>query len=196
MKNITKEQKDQTKVISFQIFHDFTDGVSINDLVDKFNESCPEGWKIKISRVNFWLLELPYKIIFDLIDKDKDTKITAEELGPALRACGASPSQQELEMAIQSSGDKSNLINFEKFIDLYEKLINNQDSEEDIIDELKKLDKNGNGNITVNDLKNLLANFGEVLTKEEIDDIIQESNADKSGNINIENFAKILLGKI
>ena len=136
------------------------------------------------------------KIIFDLIDKDKDTKITAEELGPALRACGASPSQQELEMAIQSSGDKSNLITFEKFIDIYEKLINNQDSEEDIIDELKKLDKNGNGNITVNDLKNLLANFGEVLTKEEIDDIIQESNADKSGNINIENFAKILLGKI
>jgi len=67
MKNITKEQKDQTKVISFQIFHDFTDGVSINDLVDKFNESCPEGWKIKISSVNFWLLELPYKIIFDLI---------------------------------------------------------------------------------------------------------------------------------
>ena len=136
------------------------------------------------------------KIIFDLIDKDKDTKITAEELGPALRACGASPSQQELEMAIQSSGDKSNLINFEKFIDLYEKLINNQDSEEDIINELKKLDKNGNGTITVNDLKNLLTNFGEVLTKEEIDDIIQESNADKSGNINIENFAKILLGKI
>ncbi len=136
------------------------------------------------------------KIIFDLIDKDKDTKITGEELGPALRACGASPSQQELEMAIQSSGDNSNLINFEKFIDLYEKLINNQDSEEDIINELKKLDKTGNGTITVNDLKNLLTNFGDVLTKEEIDDIIQESKADKSGNINIENFAKILLGKI
>ena len=136
------------------------------------------------------------KIIFDLIDKDKDTKISPEELGPALRACGASPSQQELEMLIQSSGDNSNLITFEKFIDIYEKLINNQDSEEDIINELKKLDKNGTGNITVKDLKSLLTNFGEVLTKEEIDDVIQESNADKSGNINIEKFAKILLGKI
>ena len=136
------------------------------------------------------------KIIFDLIDKDKDTKISPEELGPALRSCGASPSQQELEMLIQSSGDNSNLITFEKFIDIYEKLINNQDSEEDIINELKKLDKNGTGNITVKDLKNLLTNFGEVLTKEEIDDVIQESNADKSGNINIEKFAKILLGKI
>ena len=136
------------------------------------------------------------KIIFDLIDKDKDTKISPEELGPALRVCGASPSQQELEMVIQSSGDQSNLITFEKFIDIYEKLINNQDSEDDIINELKKLDKNGTGNITVNDLKSLLANYGEVLTKEEIDDIIQEANADKSGNINIEKFGKILLGKM
>ena len=136
------------------------------------------------------------KIIFDLIDKDKDTKITSEELGPALRVCGASPSQQELEMAIQSAGDKSNLITFEKFLDIYEKLINNQDSEEDIINELKKLDKNESGNITVNELKNLLANYGDDLTKEEIDDVIQEANADKSGNINIEKFAKILLGKI
>ena len=132
------------------------------------------------------------KIIFDLIDKDKDAKINSEELGPALRVCGASPSQQELDMLI----DNSNLITFEKFIDIYEKLINNQDSEDDIINELKKLDKNGTGNITVNDLKNLLVNFGEVLTKEEIDDVIQEANADKSGNINIEKFAKILLGKV
>ena len=136
------------------------------------------------------------KIIFDLIDKDKDTKITPEELGPALRVCGASPSQQELEMAIQSSGDKSNLINFEKFIDIYEKLINNQDSEEDIINELKKLDKNGSGNITVKDLRSLLANYGDVLTKEEVDDVVQEANADKNGSINIEKFAKILLGKM
>ena len=136
------------------------------------------------------------KIIFDLIDKDKDTKITPEELGPALRVCGASPSQQELEMAIQGSGDQSNLINFEKFIDIYEKLINNQDSEEDIINELKKLDKNGNGTITVNDLRNLLANYGDVLTKEDVDDVVQEANADKNGKINIEKFAKILLGKM
>ena len=99
-------------------------------------------------------------------------------------------------MAIQSSGDKSNLINFEKFIDIYEKLINNQDSEEDIINELKKLDKNGSGNITVKDLRSLLANYGDVLTKEEVDDVVQEANADKNGNINIEKFAKILLGKM
>ena len=69
MKNISKEQKDQTKTISFQIFQDFTDGANIKDLVDKFNKSCPEGWKMKISSSRFWVLELPYKIIFDLIEE-------------------------------------------------------------------------------------------------------------------------------
>lgn len=69
MKNITEEQKDQAIDINFQIFQDFENGVSINDLVDKFNKSCPEGWNIKIISVKFWVLELPYKIIFDLIEE-------------------------------------------------------------------------------------------------------------------------------
>ena len=69
MKYISKEQKDQTKTISFQIFQDFTDGANIKDLVDIFNKSCPEGWKIKISSSKYWVLEFPYKIIFDLIEE-------------------------------------------------------------------------------------------------------------------------------
>ena len=40
-----------------------------------------------------------------------------------------------------------------------------------------------------------MANYGDVLTKEEIDDVILEANPDKNGNINIDKFAKILLGK-
>lgn len=68
-KNITNEQKDQTFSINFQIFQDFTDGDNIKDLVDKFNNSCPEGWKIKINSVKFWILEFPYKIIIDLIEE-------------------------------------------------------------------------------------------------------------------------------
>ena len=39
------------------------------DLVDKFNSTCPEGWKIKISSTKFWILVFPYKIIFDLIEE-------------------------------------------------------------------------------------------------------------------------------
>ena len=137
------------------------------------------------------------KIVFDLLDKDKDTKITTKELGDALRVCGAAPSQQQLEMIIQGleeSGD--NLISFEKFLVYFEKFINSQDSEEDIIKEFKKMDRLGNGTISEKDLRNLMSNYGNALSQGEIEDIIQEANVDENGYINIEKFTKVLLGNI
>ena len=114
------------------------------------------------------------KIVFDMLDKDKDTKITTKELGNALRISGAAPSQQELEMIIQGLEESgNNLITFEKFLALFEKLINNQDSEEDIINEFKKMDKIGNGTISEKDLRDLMSNYGNALTQDEIEDVIQ-----------------------
>ena len=137
------------------------------------------------------------KIVFDMLDKDKDTKITTKELGNALRISGAAPSQQELEMIIQGLEESgNNLITFEKFLALFEKLINNQDSEEDIINEFKKMDKIGNGTISEKDLRDLMSNYGNALTQDEIEDVIQEANVAQNGYINIENFTKILLGNI
>ena len=136
------------------------------------------------------------KIIFDMLDKDKDTKITTKELGDCLRICGAAPSQQELEMIIQElEENNNNLISFDKFLVFYEKILSNQDSEEDIINELKKLDKKGNGTISEKDLRDLMKNYGNALSQNEIQDIIQEANV-QNGYINIERFAKILLGNI
>ena len=131
------------------------------------------------------------KIIFDLIDKDKDGKLSNDDLGDALRVCGAAPSQQEIEMILQANGN--DLIPFEKFISYYEQVMHSQESEEEIINEFKKMDKTGKGTISINDLKNLLSNYGNTLTKEEVDFIIQESKAE-GGLINIEKFTKILLG--
>ena len=137
------------------------------------------------------------KIIFDMFDKDRDTKITTNELGDCLRVCGAAPSQQELEMIIQNLEENSNqYISFDKFLVLLEKLLENQDSEEDIINEFKKLDKLGNGTISEQDLRQLMSNYDNALSSEEIEDIIQEANVDQNGYINIEKFTKVLLGNI
>ena len=58
------------------------------------------------------------------------------------------------------------------------------------------MDKNGNGTISEKDLRDLMSNYGNALTEDEIEDIIQEANVDRNGYINIEKFAKILLGNI
>ena len=42
------------------------------------------------------------KIVFDMFDKDKDGKITTNELGDVMRILGAAPSQIELEETIKA----------------------------------------------------------------------------------------------
>ena len=71
-----------------------------------------------------------------------------------------------------------------------------QDSEEDLIDEFKKLDVEGNGKITESALRNLMSNYENALSSEEIEEIIQEAHVDDDGNIDYAKFVKVLLGKI
>ena len=137
------------------------------------------------------------KIIFDMFDSNRDSKITTKELGDCLRICGAAPSQQELDMIIKNLEDNKNeYIPFEKFLVILEKLLQNQDTEEDIINAFKKLDKLDNGTINEEDLRNLMSNYENPLNSQEIEDIIQEANVDENGYINIQRFVKLLLGNI
>ena len=137
------------------------------------------------------------KIIFEFFDSDKDSRITTKELGDCLRVCGAAPNEQELQMIINGLEENENIyISFEKFLVILEQILQNQDSEEDIINELKKLDKMNNGTISEVDLRQLMAGYQNALSPEEIEEILQESHVDENGYINIENFTKILLGNI
>ena len=137
------------------------------------------------------------KIVFDLFDKDKDGLIPTKELGNLMRILGAAPSNLELETIIQNlESNNHKLISFEKFIVIFQKKLESQDSEEDIINEFRKLDKDNNGTISENDLRNLMSNYDNPLSDEEIEEIIKEANVDSNGNIDYINFTKILLGNI
>ena len=135
------------------------------------------------------------QIIFDSFDKDKDNKIGVEYLEDCLRVCGAAPTQQQLETIFQNLQETGNkLIDFQSFLFLLDKILKDQDTEEDIINKFKKLDKLDNGTISEKDLRHLLSDFENSLSNEDIEEIIQDANVDENGYINIEKFTKILLG--
>ena len=137
------------------------------------------------------------KLIFDMFDEDKDEQISIDVLGECLRICGAAPSQQELDKIIKKyENSKEQSISFEIFIKLLERLLISHDSEEDLINEFTKIDHVGDGTITKSDLINLMSNYENPLSTEEIDEIMQEVNADENGYINIQRLVKLLLGKI
>ena len=137
------------------------------------------------------------KIVFDMFDKDKDGLISIKQLGDIMRILGAAPSKIELDNLIYNlESNNNNLISFDNFIILLKNKLENQYTEEDIINEFRKLDKNGNGKITESDLRNLMSKYENPLSNEEIEEIIQEANVDSNGEIDYVNFTKILLGEI
>lgn len=70
-KKIKNEEKDQTFSLNCQIFQELID-LDITNLVDNYNKSCKEDWKINIKNKQRWILIFPYKIFFDLIEEHAD----------------------------------------------------------------------------------------------------------------------------
>ena len=137
------------------------------------------------------------KIVFDMFDKDKDGLISINKLGDIMRILGAAPSKIELDNLIYNlESNNNNLISFDNFLILLKNKLENQYTEEDIINEFRKLDKNGNGKISESDLRNLMSKYENPLSNEEIEEIIKEANVDSNNEIDYINFTKILLGEI
>jgi len=69
------------------------------------------------------------------------------------------------------------------------------ESEEEIKEAFKVFDKDGNGFISAAELRHVMTNLGEKLTDTEVDDLIKEADVDGDGQINYEEFVKLMLSK-
>ena len=56
-------------------------------------------------------------------------------------------------------------------------------------------DKDGNGFISAAELRHIMTNLGEKLTDEEVDEMIREADIDGDGQINYEEFVKVMMAK-
>ena len=89
--------------------------------------------------------------------------------------------------------DGDGTIDFEEFILLMEMKMNDSDEEQDIIEVFKVFDNDGNGYITAAELRHVMTNLEEKLTDEEIDEMINEADIDGDGQINYEEFVKMMM---
>jgi len=60
---------------------------------------------------------------------------------------------------------------------------------------LKVFDRDGNGFISAAELRHVMTNLGEKLTDEEVDEMIREADVDGDGQINYEEFVKMMMAK-
>lgn len=67
-----------------------------------------------------------------------------------------------------------------------------ENAEEEMREAFQIFDSDGNGKITSEELRLIMENLGEKLTDEEIDDMVKEADIDGDGEINYEEFVKMM----
>jgi len=131
------------------------------------------------------------KEAFALFDADHDGEITVHELGRVMRNHGLNPTNEELKDMIRNVDKNSNgAIDFNEFIEMMVR--KEAKVEEDVMHAFRVFDRDGDGYISVEELRLTMNNLGEPLTDQEVRSMIEEADLDGDGRINFQEFARLM----
>ena len=115
------------------------------------------------------------KAAFSLFDIDNDGKISKEELSFIFQNVGLELNNSELTQIINNAsftGEKKDFISFEDFCAVMNTKMSDSDTEQELKEAFKIFDSEGNGYISIEQLKYVLTNISNVLTLDEINELI------------------------
>ncbi|CAF4936942.1 caltractin-like [Pieris napi] len=158
------------------------------------NNQAPTGVRKK-SGPKFELSEEQKRDIkeaFDLFDTENTGKIDTKELKVAIRALGFEPKKEEIKKMIAEIDKGDGKVSFDDFLDLMTVKMAEKDTKEEIMKAFKLFDDDETGKISFKNLKRVAKELGENLTDEELHEMIDEADRDGDGEINQEEFLRIM----
>merc|ERR1719324_1158540 len=130
---------------------------------------------------------------FDLFDTDGSGAIDAKELKVAMRALGFEPKKDEIRKMISDiDKDGDGTIDFDEFMMMMTAKMAEKDSREEIIKAFRLFDDDETGKISFKNLKRVAKELGENMTDEELMEMVDEADRDGDGEINEEEFLRIM----
>ena len=91
--------------------------------------------------------------------------------------------------------DNNGYCEYDEFLLLMSKKINDGAMDEEMMEAFKTFDNTGKGYISMNDLKRVLKHYNENLSDEEIKLMYNETDGDKDGKINFRDFILMMMAK-
>lgn len=137
--------------------------------------------------------------VFDLFDfwDGRDGMVDGAKVADFLRCCGLNPTNTLVEKngGTQKLGDKQ--YEFEQILPIYKTLAAETDSGTfaDFMEGFKTFDREGQGFMSLVELRGCLTMMGERMTDPEVDEILKftDTQEDLDGNIKYEDFIKKVL---
>ena len=133
---------------------------------------------------------------FDLFDTDGSGSIDTKELQVALRALGFDSKKEKVRKMIADIDlDGSGNIDFEEFVEMMTGKMGDRDSPAEIRRVFKLFDDDETGRISFRNLKRVARELGENMTDEELQEMINKADLDGDGEVNEEEFMRIMTYK-
>lgn len=140
------------------------------------------------------------KRVFQMFDRNGDGRITKKELSDSLENLGIFIPDNELARMIQKvdvNGD--GCVDVDEFGILYQSIMEEEEEEDeegDMKEAFNVFDRNGDGYITVDELKSVLASLGlkQGRTSEDCKRMITKVDVDGDGMVNYKEFRQMMKG--
>ena len=122
-----------------------------------------------------------------MFDQNKDGAITADELFNTLDKLGFEPKRSDMHKMIDDTDDNADgKMDIDEFIVMLldvKQHSNRKNPEQTFFEAFQLFDRDGNGSISRDELKQVLTNIGEDLTSRDIDEMVKEADNDGDNNI-------------
>ncbi|CAG9320430.1 unnamed protein product [Blepharisma stoltei] len=121
--------------------------------------------------------------------------IPTNMLGPSLRALKLNPLESEIvDFITEFDRDGSGTLTYDQFVKIYSRKKVDSDTLDELLAAFRLLDREGEGNIPVPEFRYYICRMGERMNEADCDEMVKAADPENSGKVNIEKFAKFLLG--
>ncbi|CAB4294003.1 unnamed protein product [Prunus armeniaca] len=137
------------------------------------------------------------KRVFQMFDRNGDGQITKQELNDSLENLGIFIPDKELFNMIQKIDvDGDGCVDIDEFGELYQSIMDERDEDEDMKEAFNVFDQNGDGFITVDELRSVLSSLGlkQGRTIEDCKRMIMKVDVDGDGRVNYKEFKQMMKG--
>merc|ERR1711998_507316 len=114
-------------------------------------------------------------------------------MGVVMRALGFEPKKEEIrKMVSDMDKDGDGTVDFDEFMILMSGKMGGKDAKDDIIKGFKLFDEDETGKVSFKNLKRVAKELGESMGDDELQEMIDEADTDGDGEINEEEFLRIM----